>query len=85
MGFPLRSMLGKEYKPSPGKEVRSAETIRSSSEMWLNRTPLSSTMWEKPPYMNMVIAPAKVAISDLYENSFGYSDLEEMTPPSHAD
>src|SRR5262249_2956997 len=61
-------MLGRKYKPSPGREVRSAETIRSASETRLKPAPLSSTMGEKPPHTNMVMAPVTVAISRFCEN-----------------
>src|SRR4030095_7332587 len=70
-GLPLRSILGRKYKPSPGKEVRSAETIRASSEMRLKLTPLSSTMWENAPHTKKVTAPATEAISHLYKNFMG--------------
>src|SRR5215831_18274172 len=65
VGFPLRSILGKKYKPSPGKEVRRFETICSSLDMRVKPMPLSSTMCEMPPHTNMVAAPASVAISHL--------------------
>jgi hypothetical protein len=57
VGFPLGSMLGKKYKPSSGKEVRSVETIHSSLDMRVKPMPLSSTMCEMPPHTNMVAAP----------------------------
>src|SRR5215472_14735822 len=68
VGFPLRSMLGKKNKPSPGKELRSVETILSPLESRVKPTPLSSTMCETPPQRNMVTPPARVAISHLYRN-----------------
>src|SRR5262250_2806906 len=68
VGLPLRSILGKKYKPSLGKEVRSVETIRSSLDIRLKPIPLSSTMCEMPPHTNMVAAPASAAISHLYKN-----------------
>src|SRR5215472_10483196 len=71
VGFPLRSILGKKYKPSPGKKVRSVETIRSSLDNRVKPTPLSSTMWEMPPHTNIVVAPASVPISHLYKNLIG--------------
>src|SRR5215467_5726929 len=68
VGFPLRSMLGKKNKPSPGKELRSVETILSSLDSRVKPIPLSSTMCETPPQRNMVTPPARVAISHLYRN-----------------
>src|SRR5215472_19298372 len=68
VGLPLRSMLGKKYKPSPRKEARSVETMRSSSDMRVKPIPLSNTMCEMPPHTNMVAAPPSVAISHLYKN-----------------
>src|SRR5215468_4453548 len=68
LGFPLRSILGKKYKPSPGSEVRSVATILSSLEMRVKPIPLSSTMCEMPPHANTVAAPASVAISHLYND-----------------
>src|SRR5215813_284535 len=68
VGFPLRSMLGKKNKPSPGKELRRVETIPSSLESRVKPIPLSSTMCETPPQRNMVTPPARVAISHLYRN-----------------
>src|SRR5215831_12035701 len=68
VGFPLRSILGKKYKPSPGKKVRSVETIRASLDMRVKPIPLSSTMCEMPPHTNIEAAPASVAISHLYKN-----------------
>src|SRR5262244_3247867 len=68
VGFPLRSMLGKKNKPSPGKELRSVETIPSSLESRVKPIPLSSAMCETPPQRNMVRPPARVAISHLYRN-----------------
>src|SRR5215472_5556408 len=73
VGLPLRSMLGKKYKPSPGKKVRSVETILSSLDMRVKPIPLSSTMCEMPPHTNIVAAPASVAIIHLYTNFIGLS------------
>src|SRR6516162_8248136 len=60
VGFPLRSILGKKYKPSSGKEVRSVETIRFSLDMPLKPMFLSNTMCEMPPHTNIVAAPPPV-------------------------
>src|SRR5215467_11746525 len=90
VGFPLRSILGKKYKPSPGKEVRSAETIRSSLDMRVKPIPLSSTICEMPPHTNIVAAPASVAIIHLYMNLirlrlFGFACTTLHSPlPSRA-
>src|SRR5215471_21420157 len=61
-------MLGKKYRPSPGSDVRSAETIRSSFAIREKPTPSSSTKCERPPHTNTVTAPASVAISHLTPN-----------------
>src|SRR5215469_2801778 len=80
VGFPLRSILRKKYKPSPGKEVRSVEGICSSLDVRVKPMPLSSTMCETPPQTNMVAAPASVAPSHLYKNFIGpQSRLEHTT------
>src|SRR5262249_19979292 len=69
VGFPLRSILGKKYNPSPDKEVRSVATICSSLRICVKPIPLSNTRCDRAPHTKTVMVPAVVAIIH-FLNSF---------------